>query len=143
MTGGTGKLTLLKILSRSTELTAVQLYGRIVSLLEIGTGFHPELSGQENIFLNDAILSERTSRTCASGRTVARVATRRSCRVANRVYSFSTKKRYPRKHAKRHEKSCTSFVPFRVFSWMAFLLLVKALLLNRRMNRSCVAKMCP
>jgi homopolymeric O-antigen transport system ATP-binding protein len=55
---GAGKSTLLKLLSRITPPTAgrIELYGRIVSLLEVGTGFHPELSGRENIYLNGAIL---------------------------------------------------------------------------------------
>ncbi len=55
---GAGKSTLLKILSRITEPSAgrVQLGGRVASLLEVGTGFHPELSGRENIYLNGAIL---------------------------------------------------------------------------------------
>jgi lipopolysaccharide transport system ATP-binding protein len=55
---GAGKTTLLKILSRVTEPTAgrIVLRGRVASLLEVGTGFHPELTGRENIFLNGAIL---------------------------------------------------------------------------------------
>ncbi|OLE55860.1 MAG: hypothetical protein AUG51_01130 [Acidobacteria bacterium 13_1_20CM_3_53_8] len=55
---GAGKSTLLKVLSRITEPTAgrIELYGRTGSLLEVGTGFHHELSGRENIYLNGAIL---------------------------------------------------------------------------------------
>jgi lipopolysaccharide transport system ATP-binding protein len=55
---GSGKTTLLKILSRTTEPTEgyAEIYGRVGSLLEVGTGFHPELTGRENIYLNAAIL---------------------------------------------------------------------------------------
>jgi homopolymeric O-antigen transport system ATP-binding protein len=62
---GAGKSTLLKVLSRVTEPTEgeARLFGRVASLLEVGTGFHPELTGRENIFLNGAILGMHRSET--------------------------------------------------------------------------------
>lgn len=62
---GAGKSTLLKILSRITEPTtgSADIYGRVGSLLEVATGFHPELTGRENIYLNGAIMGMRQRET--------------------------------------------------------------------------------
>lgn len=64
---GAGKSTLLKILSRVTDPTVgrAKIYGRVGSLLEVGTGFHPELTGRENIFLNGAILGMKNNEIAA------------------------------------------------------------------------------
>ena len=65
---GAGKTTLLKLLSRITRPTAGQaeIYGRVGSLLEVGTGFHPELTGRENIYLNGAMPSKITNEMAKS-----------------------------------------------------------------------------
>ena len=62
---GAGKSTLLKILSRTTTPSTgtIKIKGKVASLLEVGTGFHPELSGRENVFLNGAILGMKTRET--------------------------------------------------------------------------------
>lgn len=69
---GAGKSTLLKILSKITEPTSgtIKIRGKVASLLEVGTGFHPELSGRENIFLNGAILGMRRSEIAAKFDTI-------------------------------------------------------------------------
>jgi lipopolysaccharide transport system ATP-binding protein len=61
---GAGKTTLLKVLSRITEPTEgyAEIHGRVGSLLEVGTGFHPELTGRENIYINDNPLGIRRDR---------------------------------------------------------------------------------
>ena len=62
---GSGKSTLLKILSRITEPSdgEVKIRGKLSLLLEVGTGFHPELTGRENIYINGAILGMTTQRS--------------------------------------------------------------------------------
>ncbi|QGW29700.1 ABC transporter ATP-binding protein [Phnomibacter ginsenosidimutans] len=65
---GAGKSTLLKLLSRVTEPTTgrIAMRGRVASLLEVGTGFHPDLTGRENIYLNGAILGMTKKKSPAS-----------------------------------------------------------------------------
>src|SRR3982074_106387 len=73
---GAGKSTLLKILSRVTKPTTgeVELFGRVGSLLEVGTGFHNELTGRENIFLNGSILGAREGESDAAPAQTADIA---------------------------------------------------------------------
>jgi hypothetical protein len=82
---GAGKSTLLKILSRVTTQSEgrIKVRGRIASLLEVGTGFHPELTGRENIFLNGAILGMRKAEPERRGG--AEIGCRRQARRALRV----------------------------------------------------------
>ena len=84
---GAGKSTLLKILSRITEPTTgrAETYGgRVGSLLEVGTGFHPELTGRENIYLNDATLRVGMKRTFEPEYGIMRIMTSVGIFVLNR-----------------------------------------------------------
>jgi lipopolysaccharide transport system ATP-binding protein len=87
---GAGKSTLLKILSRITRPTRgrAEMYGRVGSLLEVGTGFHPELSGRENIYLNGAILGmQRTEIDRKFGEIVAFAETEKFLDTPVKFYS--------------------------------------------------------
>lgn len=98
---GAGKSTLLKILSRVTSPTTgvIKTKGRIASLLEVGTGFHPELTGRENIFLNGAIL----------GMTKAEVSTK-----IEEIISFSGCRLYIDTPVKRYSSGMTVRLAFAV-----------------------------
>jgi lipopolysaccharide transport system ATP-binding protein len=76
---GAGKSTLLKLLSRITEPTSGRavIEGQVASLLEVGTGFHPELTGRENIFLNGAILGMTRAEVCDSPSPWLRISNRK------------------------------------------------------------------
>jgi lipopolysaccharide transport system ATP-binding protein len=98
---GAGKSTLLKILSRITEPSAgrVTIKGRVASLLEVGTGFHPELTGRENIFLNGAILG------------MGRIETRRKY---GQIVEFSEIERYLDTPVKRYSSGMYMRLAFAV-----------------------------
>ncbi|OYQ47427.1 ABC transporter ATP-binding protein [Flavobacterium aurantiibacter] len=102
---GAGKSTLLKILSKVTAPTAgtVKYTGRIASLLEVGTGFHPELTGRENIFLNGAIL----------GMTKKEIASK-----LNDIISFSGCERYIDTPVKRYSSGMTVRLAFAVAAFL-------------------------
>ena len=115
---GAGKSTLLKILSRVTTQSSgqIKVKGRIASLLEVGTGFHPELTGRENIFLNGAILGMRKAEPERRGG--AEIGCRRQARRALRlgksanqiarkfdeIVEFSGRARVPTRKAHRQAK---------------------------------------
>lgn len=98
---GAGKSTLLKLLSRVTSPTtgAIKAKGRIASLLEVGTGFHPELTGRENIFLNGAIL----------GMTKAEIKSK-----LDEIIAFSGTERYIDTPVKRYSSGMTVRLAFAV-----------------------------
>ena len=98
---GAGKSTLLKLLSRVTSPTTgeIKVKGRIASLLEVGTGFHPELSGRENIFLNGAILGMRKKEIT---------------RKLDEIIDFSGVERYVDTPVKRYSSGMTVRLAFAV-----------------------------
>ena len=102
---GAGKSTLLKLLSRITAPTtgSIKIKGRLASLLEVGTGFHPELTGRENIFLNGAIL----------GMTKAEVAAK-----LDEIIDFSGCARYIDTPVKRYSSGMTVRVGFAVAAFL-------------------------
>ena len=97
---GAGKSTLLKILSRVTEPTSgeIRIRGRVASLLEVGTGFHPELTGRENIYLNGAIL----------GMTRAEIK-----RKFDEIVDFAGVEKFLDTPVKRYSTACTCASPLR------------------------------
>lgn len=128
---GAGKSTLLKILSRITEPTAgeVVLRGRVASLLEVGTGFHPELSGRENIFLNGAIL----------GMTKAEIA-----RKFDEIVAFAEIEQFIDTPVKRYSSGMYVRLAFAVAAHLEpEILIVDEVLAvgDARFQRKCLAKM--
>lgn len=128
---GAGKSTLLKILSRVTSPTTgrVKAKGRIVSLLEVGTGFHPELTGRENIFLNGAILGMRK---------------REIARKFDEIVNFSGIERYIDTPVKRYSSGMYVRLAFAVAAYLeSEILIVDEVLAvgDSEFQKKCLGKM--
>jgi lipopolysaccharide transport system ATP-binding protein len=128
---GAGKSTVLKILSRITEPSSgrVELRGRVGSLLEVGTGFHPELTGRENIFLNGAI--------CGMSR-------REICRKFDEIVAFSEIERFLDTPVKRYSSGMFVRLAFAVAAHMEpEILLVDEVLAvgDMEFQKKCLGKM--
>src|ERR1051325_4845604 len=128
---GAGKSTLLKILSQVTEPTigSVRIKGRVASLLEVGTGFHPDLSGRENVFLNGAIL----------GMTKAEIRSR-----FDEIVSFSGVERYIDTPVKRYSSGMKVRLGFAVAAHLNPEILIVDVVLavgDFEFQRKCMGKM--
>ena|GEM_PF-3396122 len=105
---GAGKSTLLKVLTRITTPThgRAEIRGRVGSLLEVGTGFHPELTGRENVYLNGAILGMRRKEIQAKLPEIAEFSGRRSSStrrssVTRAACTCASRSRWPRTSSRR------------------------------------------
>ncbi len=128
---GAGKSTLLKILSRITEPTTgrADLYGRVGSLLEVGTGFHPELTGRENTYLNGAILGMKRSEIA---------------RKFDEIVSFAEVERFIDTPVKRYSSGMYLRLAFAVAAFLeSEILLVDEVLAvgDARFQKKCLGKM--
>jgi len=128
---GAGKTTLLKILSRITEPTRgfFEVGGRVASLLEVGTGFHPELTGRENVYLNGAILGMKRSEIM---------------RKFNEIVAFSEIERFINTPVKRYSTGMQVRLAFAVAAHLEpEILLVDEVLAvgDARFQQKCLAKM--
>lgn len=128
---GAGKSTLLKLLSRITVPTTgmIKAHGRIASLLEVGTGFHPELTGKENIFLNGAILGMRRKEIV---------------RKFDEIVDFSGVERYINTPVKRYSSGMYVRLAFAVAAYLeSEILIVDEILAvgDAEFQRKCLGKM--
>ncbi|RFZ95591.1 ATP-binding cassette domain-containing protein [Mucilaginibacter conchicola] len=128
---GAGKSTLLKILSRVTSPTtgSIKVKGRIASLLEVGTGFHPELTGRENIYLNGAILGMRKAEIT---------------RKFDEIVDFSGVRRYIDTPVKRYSSGMYTRLAFAVAAYLeSEILIVDEVLAvgDAEFQKKCLGKM--